>query len=312
VRYNEAYAGGGIDTDGNISIIDSRIESNTSTASSGGGLSLRGSNTARIEDTVIMGNYSNHSGGGLFVNYPILDMLRCEVSYNTAQNNGGGLYAGTSTIRVTNTTFSSNYAYGSGGGLHGNHFYGDSHLSFCTITHNFADSDADGTGDGGGIYADLINYADHLELKGSVVAKNSDMSPPPGAKLAEIAISGACAEHLQSFGNNFIGANDGAEAAFPAGYPNVNGDYVGTSAADLDPGLASLADNGGPSETHATLAGSPLINRGPVPCTDVNDSSVTVDQRGQPRPIGRADIGAFEGAFGGVNPGPGTSLLLLD
>jgi hypothetical protein len=310
VRFNEAHGGGGIDSDGNIHVTDSRIESNTATASYGGGLSLRGFNTARIEDTVIMGNYSNHSGGGLFLNFPSLDMLRCEVSYNIAQGNGGGLYAGTSSIWATNTTFSGNHAHGSGGGLYGNRFYWDSHLSFCTITGNFADSEADGTGDGGGIYANLINFSDSLELKGTVVAKNNDMSPSPGVKIQNIAVSGAYADHLQSLGRNFIGANDGAEAAFPAGFPNANGDYVGSSAADLDPALASLADNGGPTRTHATLPGSSLVNRGPVPCTDADDNPVGEDQRGEPRPIGRADIGAFEGDFAGVNPGMNMLLLL--
>ncbi len=46
--------------------------------------------------------------------------------------------------------------------------------------------------------------------------------------------------------------------------------------------------------------------------TDANDNSVTEDQRGQPRSVGRADIGALESDYAARNPGPGTSLLLLD
>jgi hypothetical protein len=52
--------------------------------------------------------------------------------------------------------------------------------------------------------------------------------------------------------------------------------------------LGALADNGGPTKTHALLAGSPAINKG-------NSFRATTDQRGVARPVGVAsDIGAFE------------------
>jgi hypothetical protein len=53
-----------------------------------------------------------------------------------------------------------------------------------------------------------------------------------------------------------------------------------------DPMLAPLADNGGPTKTHALLAGSPAINAG-TNCT------VQVDQRYMARDS-QCDIGAFE------------------
>ena len=40
------------------------------------------------------------------------------------------------------------------------------------------------------------------------------------------------------------------------------GNLIGTAAAPIDPLLGPLADNGGPTLTHALLAGSPAINRG--------------------------------------------------
>jgi hypothetical protein len=55
-----------------------------------------------------------------------------------------------------------------------------------------------------------------------------------------------------------------------------------------DPLLGPLADNGGPSETHALLPGSPAIDAGPPTCE-------ATDQRGVPRPQEAAcDIGAYE------------------
>ncbi|HEY1014650.1 MAG TPA: choice-of-anchor Q domain-containing protein, partial [Herpetosiphonaceae bacterium] len=49
-----------------------------------------------------------------------------------------------------------------------------------------------------------------------------------------------------------------------------------------------LADNGGPTWTHALLPGSPALNAGGMSCPGV-------DQRGVSRPQGAAcEIGAFE------------------
>jgi hypothetical protein len=64
----------------------------------------------------------------------------------------------------------------------------------------------------------------------------------------------------------------------------VNGNMVG-----VDPLLGPLADNGGPTQTHALLPGSPAIDRGR------NDLGLATDQRGFGRVAGRAaDMGAFE------------------
>ena len=58
---------------------------------------------------------------------------------------------------------------------------------------------------------------------------------------------------------------------------------------DTDPMVDVLADNGGPTLTHALLAGSPAI--------DAGDDSLcpATDQRGVSRPLGaHCDIGSFE------------------
>jgi hypothetical protein len=71
-----------------------------------------------------------------------------------------------------------------------------------------------------------------------------------------------------------------------------------TDQINTDPLLDSLADNGGPTLTHALLPGSPALDRG-------NSFGLTTDQRGEPRPFDFAsitnatggdgsDIGAFE------------------
>lgn len=63
-----------------------------------------------------------------------------------------------------------------------------------------------------------------------------------------------------------------------------------TSRMNVNPALLPLADNGGPAWTMALNAGSPAVDA--IPASD----SLSMDQRGQPRPEGDAsDIGAFEG-----------------
>jgi hypothetical protein len=67
---------------------------------------------------------------------------------------------------------------------------------------------------------------------------------------------------------------------------------------NTDPQLAPLADNGGPTRTHALYAGSPAIDAVPFAnCT-------VIDQREAGRPVnGICDIGAFEGSI----PKPATT-----
>ena len=83
----------------------------------------------------------------------------------------------------------------------------------------------------------------------------------------------------------------------PLGSPDANGNFVGTIIAPIDPVLGDLADNGGPTQTHALLEGSPAI--------DAGISFSTTDQRGETRPLVQpsivnsissngSDIGAFE------------------
>ncbi|CAA9454347.1 MAG: hypothetical protein AVDCRST_MAG01-01-4978, partial [uncultured Rubrobacteraceae bacterium] len=77
---------------------------------------------------------------------------------------------------------------------------------------------------------------------------------------------------------------------------NKNGDQRGVA----DPRLGSLADNGGPTRTHALLAGSPAIDAVPVG-TNGCAADFTADQRGVHRPLGGAcDAGSVENfGFGG-------------
>jgi hypothetical protein len=91
---------------------------------------------------------------------------------------------------------------------------------------------------------------------------------------------------ITSLGNNLIGITDGS-----SGW--VANDLTGTAASPKDAKLASLADNGGPTQTVALLLGSPAINNGTATSGNVHLVVPTTDQRGFGR-VGATDIGAFE------------------
>jgi len=96
---------------------------------------------------------------------------------------------------------------------------------------------------------------------------------------------------------NTIVANspDGTDirGGYTDGGHNIVGDGIGVSDPTSmagDPNLGPLADNGGPTLTHALLPVSIAINTG-----DCSAGTITEDQRGVSRPQGTAcDIGAFE------------------
>ena len=76
------------------------------------------------------------------------------------------------------------------------------------------------------------------------------------------------------------------------------------SLSDTNPQLGPLADNGGPTQTHALLPGSPAIDG---VAFDAPNDCPAADQRGVPRPQGAAcDMGAVEY----VNPQPGPDLVV--
>jgi len=174
---------------------------------------------------------------------------------------GGGLGTwATKSVTITNSTVSGNSASTQGGGLYTRHL-GSLVLANSTVTDNTAP-------DGAGIADMAAEWPYDLVTNSSIVAGNH---LPGGAPLAEIVTV-----HGVTGSNNLIAS---ANVSLP-------GDTLGG-----DPMLAPLADNGGPTWTHALLTGSPAIDTGN------NAAALTTDQRGDGfvRVYGAAaDIGAFE------------------
>ena len=104
------------------------------------------------------------------------------------------------------------------------------------------------------------------------------------AILALATDTGDIEGDFTSLGYNLIG-DIGVGGGFTDG---VNGDQVGAAGSPIDPLLGALADNGGPTLTHALLTGSTAINAG------TSTGAPITDQLGAARDDGLIDIGAYE------------------
>lgn len=252
------------------------------TSNDGGGLLISGSGShdVTLENVTISGNQTDRFGGGISnqSSATILNIIGSTISGNisTGVNSGvtgsGAAIDNIGTLNVTNSTISGNSANSgadNSGGIWNS--IGSVTLVNSTLTSN----SAAGNGSVGAIYM----YSGSLNIKNTIVAGNSGTAVPNIRKF-----NGT----VTSQGFNLIGDNTGVTTEFPAGTPNANNDYVGTSGTPLNPLLDSLDNYGGPTQTHALFPGSAALNHG----TDTG--APTTDQRGVTRPSGAYDIGAFE------------------
>lgn len=258
-------SGGGIYNVGTATLTNSSLQSNS--AQFGGGIENLGS--VSIASSTLSANTAS-SGGGIDSSGPLI-LLGVTLSANVANTNGGGIFSqGTAT--VTNTTLSGNSAKTDGGGFYN---FGTAAITNSTLTANRADSDGNNSGAGGG----LFRIAGTVTLNNTLIAGNFK-----GTASSRDDGSGAVAA---TSANNLIGDVTGL-----TGIQAAQGNLLGASLLPIDPLLGPLADNAGPTRTHALLAGSPALGAG----NNANISGgVTMDQRGLARISGgTVDIGAFE------------------
>src|SRR5262249_15042404 len=137
-----------------------------------------------------------------------------------------------------------------------------------TVSGNLANSDASGSGNGGGV---VVN-AGTFNFVNTIIAGNNHIVVP-GPFLEPDDCSGT----VNAFGFDIL--------------KDVNALYCTVSGlpSGADPGLGPLQGNGGPTPTMALLPGSPAIDAGnPAGCTDDLGAPILTDQRGQPRPANGA------------------------
>ncbi len=297
VSDNSATYGGGIYSYGTLTLTDSTVSGN-----SGGGI-YSGHGTLTVSNSTVSGNTATTNGGGIASEWGTLTLTSSTVSGNSASY-GGGIYSSGGSLTVSNSTVSANTA-STGGGIASE--WGTLTLTSSTVSANTA-------GGGGGIYSSGgTSTLTNSTVSGNTAATNGGGIYSSGAStLTNSTVSGNSAVDgggiynpgLGSLKNTIVGNNDPVDCSgvfMPASYNLIENPtgcaIVGTgNVVGLDPLLGPLADNGGPTQTHALLAGSPAIDAGSPDCPPP-----ATDQRGLARPAdgdgdgtAACDIGAFE------------------
>jgi hypothetical protein len=275
-------AASGIDGSGTVTVLNSSISGNT--AIDGGIAVSNNGGTFAIVDSIIADNRA----GSLFVGCigvinrdGTLSVLNSTISGNDA---GGVLNSEYGTLSVLNSTISANTSY-NGGGIRN---YGGGTILNSTITGNAARFS------GGGVFSRKYCYygcgiPGNLTLTRTLVSGNTALTGP------EIFNDGpVTADNHNLFG---VDGHAGLEGFSPGSTDIV------PPAGVLLPNILNptLANNGGPTQTHALVPGSPAIDTGGADCTDATGAPLTTDQRGKPRLVDgngdatpACDIGAFE------------------
>jgi hypothetical protein len=293
------FFGGGIISRGPLSLTRVTVRDNEAFSNGGevalaesAGISTLG--FLKLRETTVTGNKSIAAGGTVST---------------IAVAAGIGAFRG---IQIVGSTVSGNVARANGASgetkasgagllLDGGPFSNAMTIDRSTISGNSAVATGGAgkttvVGDGGGISAD-----EGLTVTSSTITANSVSGEvAQGANL--LAISGKVRNTIVS---NPRGATSCRDPLVSEGFNIEDGSSCGlaqpTDLSGVDPGLdPNLAANGGPTQTHALLAGSVAIDRG-------NAFGATLDQRGSTRPSDSAianaaggdgsDVGAFEVQF---------------
>ncbi|MBA4105371.1 MAG: hypothetical protein C0485_06400 [Pirellula sp.] len=146
-------------------------------------------------------------------------------------------------------------------------------------------------GQGAGIYNSVA--ATTVTLNHSIVALNVAGVDAP-VDHSDLAGAGQFAANY-----SLIGTNAGALIV------SDSGNQIGSAGTEIDPLLGPLADNGGLTQTHALLAGSPALDAGNPALIAGTGGTPEFDQRGTgfSRIVGaKIDLGSFEVAATALPP----------
>ena len=278
-----AVAGEGGASGGGISLAKGTLTLNRSSVSGNGAYPSADSQGAAEQGT----------GGGIRLSLGTLVMNQSLVSENYASYTGGGISAGASTLKLRHSTLSGNASQGSGAL---DLFGGELSMEHSTVTGNITEDSSAGA---------IGLYKTQAVLTYNLVAGNvasSDLHD----KVSELSADAGTDVVL---GHNVLGHAGVSEAQAFAGFKPGASDLTATSDGTQPTALseildADLADNGGPTRTHALVSRSPAVDFAPT-----TGCAYVVDQRGVNRPREgdgqssetECDAGAYEFGFNRIN-----------
>lgn len=266
ISWNSAGGrGGGIFTSGGVYSTNSTISHND--AGRGGGLSVwRG--RLELTDSTVAANSANQYGGGIEKRYGNFAITRSTISSNSTTDTGGGLLAKhVADGEVTNSTFSGNVAGGKGGGIY---IIGELRLNNTTISGNSSGAD------GGGIYNVAVTDAYQSIIAGNTAAGQ-------GVEVFNSNLGFFQVGHQNVLGHSGLTNNAAFRGFTPSAAYDVTATSDGSDPTALSAIIGPLADNGGPTLTHALISGSPAIDLAYVYMCAYQLGYV--DQRGEPRNV---------------------------
>ncbi|MEZ4527559.1 MAG: choice-of-anchor Q domain-containing protein [Desulfobacterales bacterium] len=282
---NAANQGAGIYNDGGSPAIENCTFSGNSSGGTGGGICNYNSSPV-ITGCTFSGNQS--SGGSGIYNEggsPVIE--NCTFSENAVSDGyGGAIFNYDSSPTITGSTFTGNSS-SSGSGIY-NSGGGSSAVENCTFSGNTAS-------EGGGIY----NETGTMNITNSTFIGNSATSGGGGifnagtltifhTIVADSSGATGVTDLYNESGGTVTSDYNIVEITniAPSGAHDIIGDQPSLN-------IDSLADNGGPTKTHALLSGSIAIDAGDPSAVNLP----SYDQRGSGFPRvknGRVDIGAYE------------------
>ena len=275
IRFDAAIAGQTIVLSTGELVIDDLI---TIEAPVPAGMTISGGLTSRVFQVAgggdaVLRNLSIVNGrdkfaGGLYVNGGKLVLDHSLVANNqAAEVSGGGIFMAEGNLTLVNSTVSGNTSVTTGGGILAGG--GATTIRNTTIAFNTS-------GDGGGIF--VAN--DALSVRNSIIANN-------------IAI--------------------GASAAVPNCVIKVDAIFSGRNISDddscgpesptmivADPRLKQLADNGGPTKTHAMFYSAAVD--GGAQCTETTDQRYVARNQGVTCDLGAYEFNDYERATLTIDP----------
>ena len=288
ITNNRAFDGGGLENSAGEVTFRRVLVSGNRAKGAGGGIHNTSSGEFHLLDSTIRGN-SGVIGGGLANAPDQAIIVRGSIFLNNtarigftedgeldenAGKGGGVMSFADGDSLYENTTFSGNKAGTAGGGL----FHdadGELKLIHVTIWRNSAPA-------GGGLGVVESDFVPEIPPKtnAAVILKNSIV----GGSLK----GGNCDWYVRSEGGNI--ETGPRHTCFLAVTHETAQNPIELGVRDRrgDPQLLAIADNGGPTMTHALEYDSLAIDTSAAPCS-------VVDQRGVARPQnGRCDAGAYE------------------